>query len=1136
MATLTGSSIASTYTMLLKMDATGVTSSLQKIEDGDATDSALSVSTVAAALDATDKFYFDGGSDTYIFESGADVLDIFVGGANMIKLTESTTDTVLITGDLTVGADGTGHDVIFYSGTAGDNFTWDASAEKLTITGTNGQTALDIADGNLVVADNIDLAGYIDVDGTLEADAITVAGTALDEYIADTIGAMVGSNTETGIAVTYEDGDNTLDFVLGSSQTTVTSLLATDIKIGEDDQTKIDFETANEIHFYADNAQRLNLDANSRISLSNNTGFDSGTDNTVFGFLAGAAGLSGGQDNVLIGDYAGNAMTGGDYNVAIGADAMKLAVNCEQNVAIGYGVLDAADGTEEQNVAIGTHAMGAVDEGGGNANLNVAIGAGAMTGGTSTTLLGNIAIGADALNATGGHDQTGTIAIGNDALGALESGAGNVAVGYQASARMTTAAQSTAIGYQAMNGHLDGNKNTAIGYRAMYDTDGGGGGSSESSADNVFIGWTSGGGTWADALSQSNVAVGNSSMMGALNACNDNVSLGSYTLQSMTGGSYNTALGYNAGQANLTGDSNVFIGHNAGDGTTDVDNTVIIGAGAGSVVMTGSGGADGTVAIGKDSLAALTSGAQNTAIGFTAADLITTGNFNTIIGYEAFTSAATDDAGNTAVGAQALYSQNGSGTTANTAIGTEASLNNVTGTNNTYVGYRAGKGGTGSNSDNTAIGKDALLSITTAGNNVVIGTAAGDAITTGGNHVLIGVGAGGNFADDTDNVFIGYGCGSGAINGADKCVAIGSSAFGGAATQDGTVAIGYQALDALTSGGQSTAIGYQALAAQTTGGTNTAVGYQALGDLNHANANSNVAIGTWSGNTGTNDLVNANTNTFVGYSTAGASASAVNQTVIGGGTTGQADNSVTLGNASVTAVYMSQDADAQVNCGTVNIDVAQSTGAIIIDNDTAGKGGIHFKDGGASKGLVGLTGVITGDSSEDIGLFSESGAGVSFMVNGGGTRVVYIDSNGAMVKTSQPAFLVQPASDQDDITNSVSTTIVFGTEIFDQGADFASNTFTAPVTGRYQLQFQLQCQELDNAATYFKVELETSNRNITVYENIEDSDIVVRTIGTAILADMDANDTVSLVLYQVGGNNQMDIKSGASFFSGYLVC
>lgn len=77
------------------------------------------------------------------------------------------------------------------------------------------------------------------------------------EYIADTTGAMVSSNTETGITVTYEDGDNTLDFALGAAQTTITSLLATDIKIGEDNDTKIDFETANEIHFYAAAAEQV---------------------------------------------------------------------------------------------------------------------------------------------------------------------------------------------------------------------------------------------------------------------------------------------------------------------------------------------------------------------------------------------------------------------------------------------------------------------------------------------------------------------------------------------------------------------------------------------------------------------------------------------------------------------------------------------------------------------------------------------------------------------------------------------------------------------------------------------------------------------------------------------------------------
>ena len=104
-----------------------------------------------------------------------------------------------------------------------------------------------------------DFSGDVDIDGTLEADAITVNGTTLAEFISDTTGAMFSSNTETGITATYQDGDNTIDLAIAAAQTGITSLLATDIKIGEDDQTKIDFETADTINFYAGNEKQLIL-------------------------------------------------------------------------------------------------------------------------------------------------------------------------------------------------------------------------------------------------------------------------------------------------------------------------------------------------------------------------------------------------------------------------------------------------------------------------------------------------------------------------------------------------------------------------------------------------------------------------------------------------------------------------------------------------------------------------------------------------------------------------------------------------------------------------------------------------------------------------------------------------------------
>jgi len=111
-------------------------------------------------------------------------------------------------------------------------------------------------------AATLDISGNADIDGTLEADAITVDGTSLAEVISDTTGAMFSSNTETGITATYQDADNTIDLALSAAQTTITSLLATDIKIGEDDETKIDFEIADEIHFYANNVEQVYLGDN----------------------------------------------------------------------------------------------------------------------------------------------------------------------------------------------------------------------------------------------------------------------------------------------------------------------------------------------------------------------------------------------------------------------------------------------------------------------------------------------------------------------------------------------------------------------------------------------------------------------------------------------------------------------------------------------------------------------------------------------------------------------------------------------------------------------------------------------------------------------------------------------------------
>ena len=98
--------------------------------------------------------------------------------------------------------------------------------------------------------------------------------------------------------------------------------------------------------------------------------------------------------------------------------------------------------------------------------------------------------------------------------------------------------------------------------------------------------------------------------------------------------------------------------------------------------------------------------------------------------------------------------------------------------------------------------------------------------------------------------------------------------------------------------------------------------------------------------------------------------------------------------------------------------------------------------------------------------------------------------------------------------------------------------FTAPVTGRYHLSWNIRLVDLDNAASYIVVRMETSNRNIDPIIDIDEfsSDVTYYTIGFDLLLDMDANDTASIVYIQSGGSQVVDNDANHSHFSGYLVC
>jgi len=97
-------------------------------------------------------------------------------------------------------SDGTAFDVTWYSDTAGDTMLWDQSEEALTITGTNGQDALNVDDGNVDIADDLDVDGTTNLDD-LDVDAsgeIEIDG-GLTDFGGGTYGTANGDN-DVGIA------------------------------------------------------------------------------------------------------------------------------------------------------------------------------------------------------------------------------------------------------------------------------------------------------------------------------------------------------------------------------------------------------------------------------------------------------------------------------------------------------------------------------------------------------------------------------------------------------------------------------------------------------------------------------------------------------------------------------------------------------------------------------------------------------------------------------------------------------------------------------------------------------------------------------------------------------------------------
>ena len=409
--------------------------------------------------------------------------------------------------------------------------------------------------------------------------------------------------------------------------------------------------------------------------------------------------------NTILGDLymSGNNLILGHRN----GSSTSLGQN---NINIGPNNWPSTDITGQSNIIIGDNAMTHLSTGSNNIGLGTTLTA--LTTGT-----GNVTIGDNSLTSVTTGD--GNIGLGNEANPAITTASKTIAIGTNsvASSNGAIAIGSNLTSSEAHGAALDAAQarvsySIAIGNNATSGANSGGG------QNSIAIGYQAKANSTSDS-GTSGIAIGAYS-----NAGDHSVALGTSALNSNTTGSDNIAVGTSALKSNTTGSGNTAIGEN-----TLYSNTR----------------GDDNIAIGKNALYQSDTGGGNIAIGYQAMyyqNDINTGN--TAVGYQAMVGTnSASNYHNTAIGYRALSRAGNSAESAgqNTAVGSGALENNVTGF------------------ANTAIGSDALNTVRQGDYNTGLGNYA-CANVTGSHKTCIGASSGpasgSDWAsDDKERIFIG---------------------------------------------------------------------------------------------------------------------------------------------------------------------------------------------------------------------------------------------------------------------------------------------------------------------------------------------------------------------------------------------
>ena len=148
---------------------------------------------------------------------------------------------------------------------------------------------------------------------------------------------------------------------------------------------------------------------------------------------------------------------------------------------------------------------------------------------------------------------------------------------------------------------------------------------------------------------------------------------------------------------------------------------------------------------------------------------------------------------------------------------------------------------------------------------------------------------------------------------------------------------------------------------------------------------------------------------------------------------------------------------------------------------------------------------------------------------------ISVDTSGRVTMGNQPCF--SATASINDIPLTTLTTVPLSSERFDVGSNLASNTFTAPVTGKYLFTYMFYFFDVDTDHTTLDMHIKTSNKQ---YQQTFSPDHFVDTdtlfsVSSSVIADMDANDTMFYAVYAAGGAAQTSIHADSQVSGCLLV-